>query len=51
MGWMGLSLRVRILSIIAILLGLALIAIASWEDARGGLRPDHRASLRSQPSG
>jgi hypothetical protein len=39
MGWMGLSLRVRILSIIAILLALALVAIASWENARGALRP------------
>ncbi len=34
MGWMGLSLRVRILSIIAILLALALIAIASWQSTR-----------------
>lgn len=41
MSWMGLSLRVRILSVIAILLALALIAIASWENAQGSF-PPHR---------
>ncbi len=34
MGWMGLSLRVRILSIFAILLAVALIAVASWQSVR-----------------
>lgn len=44
MSWMGLSLRVRILSVIAILLALALVAVASWENAQGDLQPHRSAS-------
>jgi len=51
MSWMGLSMRVRILSVIAILLGLALIAVASWQNARGGLQPHRRAYGPREPAG
>jgi len=51
MGWMGLSLRVRILSVIAILLALALIAVASWENAQGGLQPHRKAYGTREPAG
>jgi hypothetical protein len=48
MSWMGLSMRVRLLSIVAILLGLALIAIASWENARSPLQIHRRVSQATQ---
>jgi len=49
MGWMSLSLRVRVLGAIAILLALGLIAIASWRHAqlKPGFAPGMKLELAS----